>query len=242
MSAVLFGSISSMADTSELQRDAFNRAFAAHGLDWRWDRDQYRAMLDSSGGANRIAEYAASRGESVDAQAVHETKSALFQESLATAAVDPRSGVVETIRAAKDRGWKVGLVTSTSHANVVALLDSLAPPIRPDDFDVVVDSTGGPLPPAPPPPSRPDDSAGGVDSDSVAQPKPEPEAYTVAVTRLAEDPGACVAVEDNLGGVRSARAAGVPCVAFPNVNTAGHDFGDARVVERLDLDSLAPTS
>jgi hypothetical protein len=34
MSAILFGSISTLADTSELQRRAFNEAFSAHGLDW----------------------------------------------------------------------------------------------------------------------------------------------------------------------------------------------------------------
>ena len=39
MPAILFGSISTVADTSELQREAFNQAFAEHGLDWRWDRD-----------------------------------------------------------------------------------------------------------------------------------------------------------------------------------------------------------
>ena len=38
MSAILFGSISTLADTSELQRRAFNEAFEAHGLDWNWSR------------------------------------------------------------------------------------------------------------------------------------------------------------------------------------------------------------
>ena len=33
MSSVLFGSISTVADTSEVQRQAFNRAFAEHGLE-----------------------------------------------------------------------------------------------------------------------------------------------------------------------------------------------------------------
>jgi hypothetical protein len=54
MSAVLFGSISTLADTSELQRRAFNEAFVASGLDWNWSRDDYTAMLDSNGGAERI--------------------------------------------------------------------------------------------------------------------------------------------------------------------------------------------
>jgi len=218
MSAVLFGSICSVADTSELQRDAFNRAFAAHGLGWRWDRDQYRDMLDTSGGRNRIAEHARSLGQVVDAQAVHDTKSTLFQQSLSTARLSPRPGVVDTIKAARAKGWKVGLVTSTSHANVVALLDSLAPAVQADDFDVV------------------------VDADSVARPKPEPDAYIFAVGSLSQQPGECVAVEDNLGGVHAARSADVPCVAFPNENTAGHDFGGTRVVERLDFEDLTSAS
>lgn len=218
MPAVLFGSISTVADTSELQRDAFNRAFAAHGLDWHWEREDYRALLEASGGADRVAGYARARDQQVDAAAVHATKSQLFRESLAAAHLDPRPGVRDTIAAARERGWSVGLVTTTSPANVAALLDALAPAIGASDFDVI------------------------LDADSVARPKPDPDAYAAALERLAVQPGACVAVEDNRGGVAAAAAAGVPCVAFPNANTAGHDFGDARVVERLDLADLAPAA
>ena len=73
MSAVLFGSISTIADTSELQRRAFNEAFASHGLDWEWSRDDYVSMLGSNGGAQRVADFASGRGEDVDAKAVHAT-------------------------------------------------------------------------------------------------------------------------------------------------------------------------
>ncbi|MET0929093.1 MAG: hypothetical protein ABWX74_06215, partial [Aeromicrobium sp.] len=82
MSAILFGSISTLADTSELQRRAFNEAFSAHGLDWTWERDDYVGMLGSNGGAGRIAEYATSKGVDVDADAVHATKSQIFQDLL----------------------------------------------------------------------------------------------------------------------------------------------------------------
>ena len=82
MSAILFGSISTLADTSELQRQAFNDAFEAYGLDWEWSRDDYASMLGSNGGAQRIEDYAASRGVDVDAAAVHAKKSEIFQELL----------------------------------------------------------------------------------------------------------------------------------------------------------------
>jgi HAD superfamily hydrolase (TIGR01509 family) len=203
MSALLLGSISTVADTSELQRQAFNEAFEAHGLDWRWDRDDYRAMLTTSGGQDRIAGYAKSRGEDVDAQAVHETKSKIFRDRLASAGLAPRPGVADTIKAAKDHGWKIGLVTTTSPDNVAALLDRLHPQVGDQDFDVIVDSA------------------------RVDSPKPDPAAYLFALQALNEAPGDCVAVEDNVDGVLAAIAAGVPCVAFPNENTSQHDFSAA---------------
>lgn len=213
MTAILFGSISTLADTSELQRAAFNEAFAQHGLDWQWDRDDYRLMLDGNGGAARIAEYARVRGVEVDAEAVHATKSAIFQKSLVGAA-SPRPGVVETIEAAKAAGTKLGFVTTTSAENIDALLEALAPGVQRSDFAVV------------------------VSSDDVEQTKPAPDAYVYALGVLDEEPSSSVAIEDNPGGARSATAAGVHAVAFPNENTVATDFGDIDKTDRLDHDSL----
>lgn len=219
MPALLLGSISTIADTSELQRQAFNQAFAEHGLDWRWDQDEYRAMLSRSGGQARIAEYAQSRGQTVGAKAIHATKSRIFQDSLAKGGLTPRAGVVDSIRRVKSDGWKVGLVTTTSPANVAALLSALSPRLGAADFDVIVDSS------------------------SVERPKPDKAAYTFALERLGEVPDGCIAVEDNVGGVRAAVAAGVTCIAFPNENTAGGDFSAAqRRVDRLDAAELLEMS
>ena len=52
-------------------------------------------------------------------------------------------------------------------------------------------------------------------------------------------PQSCVAIEDNVGGLNAAQAAGVTCVAFPNSNTAAHDFGAATRVDRLDFTELS---
>ncbi len=208
MSAILFGSISTIADTSELQREAFNEAFAEHGLDWHWDRDKYLSMLEHSGGANRIADYARSLGQDVDAAAVHQSKSRIFQERLAEADVRPRPGVVDTIKSAKSQRLKVALVTTTSEQNIGSLIQALSPAIERAHFDIIVNSA------------------------SVEQPKPDKAAYSFALTSLDEDAQDCVAVEDNVEGVEAAAAAGVKVVAFPNENTTGHDF--ARAERRVD--------
>lgn len=222
MPTILFGSISTVADTSELQRDAFNRAFSEHGLAWRWERDDYRATLDSNGGEARIAAYAADRGEDVDAAAVHATKSKLFQEGLGSSGISPREGVVETIAAAKADGARVGLVTTTSRDNIAALLDALAPALDANAFDLVVDAS------------------------DVDEPKPDPAAYTYALDKLGVDASDVVAIEDNPGGVESADEAGVVVVAFPNQNTEGLDFAAAvEEIDRVDYDylkTLLPTA
>jgi len=215
MSAILFGSISTLVDTSELQRRAFNEAFEAHGLDWNWSRDDYTAMLDSSGGAQRIADYAQARGDDVDAAAVHETKSKIFQELLGTVALKARPGVIETVQEAKRRNLKLGFVTTTSPDNISALLAALAPDIGVETFDII------------------------VNRDAVDEPKPDAAAYVFALDQLGEKPHAAVAIEDNVGGVAAAAAASVTCIAFPNENTIDGDFrAAAETVDVLDADRV----
>ncbi len=215
MTALLLGSISTVADTSEIQRDAFNRAFAQHGLDWEWGQEEYRGLLQGNGGKDRVADYARERGQDVDAQAVHATKSELYQAALAEADIAPRDGVVETIRQAQEAGTKVALVTTTSRDNIDALGRALAAHLDLSGLDLVVDAS------------------------QVESSKPDPAAYRYALQQLGEEPGTCVAIEDNVGGIQAANAAGVASVAFPNENTAGHDFSAAAGrLEQLTLVDL----
>lgn len=213
MSTILFGSIGTLAETSEMQRQAYNDAFAEHGLDWSWERAEYQKLLPQSGGRDRVADYATERGESVDADAVHQTKSRLYQQALRAAPVQARPGVVDTIRRAKAEGLKLALVTTTSPENIEALTGALVD-VQQSDFDVIVDVT------------------------KVQTSKPDKAPYVWALGQLNQQPGDCVAVEDNAYGVRAAKAAGVPVIAFPGANTAGHDFGDAEQVQHVDFSAL----
>ncbi|WP_208454489.1 HAD-IA family hydrolase [Jannaschia marina] len=212
MQALLLGSIGVLSDTSELQREAFNTAFERHGLDWSWDRDAYREMLTASGGTARIAVQATEAGVEIDAAAVHATKSALFQEMLAQGRATLRPGVRAAMDLARGKGARLGFVTTTGRDNVDALLAALD--IPPAEFDLIT--------------SR----------DDVTEGKPAPEVYHLACERLDVSRTACVAVEDNVDGARAANAAGIPCLVWPNANTAGHDFGDLPRVGDSLLDAL----
>ncbi|WGH79410.1 HAD family hydrolase [Jannaschia ovalis] len=206
MKALFLGSIGTLSDTSELQREAFNAAFREHGLDWHWDRDAYRDMLRVAGGRRRIEAQAEAEGVEVDATAVHATKSRLFQEMLDAGRAEARPGIRELIETARDDGMLLGLVTTTSKGNVNALLGGLD--LSPDSFDVV------------------------VTRDNVTEPKPDPECYAHAAGALGAETKACIAIEDNADGVRAALAAGTTCYAWPNENTTDHDFSGATMAGR----------
>jgi HAD superfamily hydrolase (TIGR01509 family) len=213
MTAVLFGSIGALADTSELQRAAFNRAFAELDVPWHWDRDEYARLLRSSGGRQRVEDYAAAQGDVVDAAAIHRRKSELFQARLQQDGATARPGVPETIVRAHQAGCRVALVTTTSPQNIAAIAAALSAELDLSEFDLLIDRT------------------------DVAQPKPAPDAYQLALGQLGETAGECVAIEDNPGGVAAAAAAGVACVAFPTENNAANDFDQARIrVDALSFD------
>lgn len=75
-----------------------------------------------------------------------------------------------------------------------------------------------------------------VTGDDVERGKPDPEIYLAAARKLDVSPGQCLALEDAPHGVRSAKAAGMTCIAVPNEMTRaipGLDEAD------LVLESLA---
>jgi HAD superfamily hydrolase (TIGR01509 family) len=71
--------------------------------------------------------------------------------------------------------------------------------------------------------------------DDVAAVKPSPDLYLAALECLGVAANEAVAIEDSPNGIASAKAAGMWCVAVPNVITAGLDLSRADVV----LKSLA---
>ena len=56
-----------------------------------------------------------------------------------------------------------------------------------------------------------------VTRDDVANPKPHPEPYLVAASRIGVRPEHCLAVEDSHSGVRAAHAAGMQTIMVPDL-------------------------
>lgn len=73
-----------------------------------------------------------------------------------------------------------------------------------------------------------------VSGDSVANGKPHPDIYVHTAETLGTTPAECVAIEDSINGLRSAKGAGMYCIAVPDKRLAPAQFKDADVI----LDSL----
>ena len=98
-------------------------------------------------------------------------------------------GAVEAVRSLDDAGLALGVASSSNRELIDAVLRRL-------ELDGVFPVT--------------------VSSEEVARGKPAPDVYLEAARRLGVEPQRCLAVEDSTNGIRSARAAGMRVVAFPN--------------------------
>ena len=79
-----------------------------------------------------------------------------------------------------------------------------------------------------------------VSSEEVARGKPAPDVYLEAARRLGADPGECVAVEDSHNGIRSAKAAGMACIAIPNAHFPPGDAVDEADLVLGSIEELVP--
>lgn len=216
--ALLFDVDGTLADTEELHRRAFNAAFRGAGLDWSWNPDTYRALLEVTGGKERLAHWLDSlalRPRERERLArripeIHADKTRAFALQLEGGAIRLRTGIARLVREAHAAGLRLAIASTTTAANVGAILARGFGEGGAALFDVI--ATG----------------------DVVPSKKPAPDIYHLVLRRLALPPQDCVAFEDSEAGVVAAAAAGVPTVAVPGTWTRHHDLRAASLV----IDSL----
>tara|TARA_Y100000741_G_scaffold206803_1_gene157395 strand:+ start:2727 stop:3383 length:657 start_codon:yes stop_codon:yes gene_type:complete len=190
---LLFGSIGTLIETSELQRESFNEAFKEAGLDWYWDQEDYRLMLKQSGGTKRVEDYAEKNNTIVQASKIRERKTQIFNQKLLTEKINPRDGVIEVIDFAKDNKIQLGFVTSTTKDNINSVFLALKDHLKEEDFDFVGNNT------------------------MIENVKPNSEIYLKAIKILNSNPNSCIAIEDSRESALSAHNAKISCIAFPGL-------------------------
>jgi HAD superfamily hydrolase (TIGR01509 family) len=203
---------------AESERDghlqAFNHAFEAMGLPWRWSEERYGELLRITGGRERMMADMAQRsdapGNSGDrerlARELHAIKNKRYAELVGQGQLPLRPGVRELLDEATAAGIRQAITTTTSRSNVQALLSAQLGRHWADRFDTV------------------------LCGEDVQRKKPDPEVFHLALKQMSLSPVQALALEDSPGGVVAARAAGVQVVVTRSVF-----FADAPVEDALAI-------
>jgi HAD superfamily hydrolase (TIGR01509 family) len=200
LKALIFDLDGTLADTEETHRQAFNAAFIELGLWWDWSPPQYRELLRVSGGKERLVHYIgtlqvpqAERARLLEmVPGLHATKTRIYTELIERGERPFRPGVLELLTAARAEGLRLAIASTTTSANVSALLRVNLRGSPQIAFDAV------------------------VCGDMVPQKKPAPDIYRLALANLRLAPESCIAFEDSPNGVRAAAAAGLVTVLTPS--------------------------
>lgn len=213
---VLFDVDGTIAETEgHAHLPAFNQALEEAGLPWRWTTADYKRLLKTTGGFERLLRFAAESGHDAEAlreqlAQVHKNKNRHFAAIMASGAVAPRAGFRELVMhlARLNLGW--GVVTTTSRGNWDALWTYSLAPLGLPAPDVI------------------------VCGEDVAAKKPDPEAYLLALKRLDMTATQCCAIEDSRNGLLAARAADLEVAIVRSEFFADENFDEAtQVVEEL---------
>jgi HAD superfamily hydrolase (TIGR01509 family) len=209
LSAILWDVDGTLAETEhDGHLTAFNQAFAALEVPWRWSDERYGELLAVAGGRERLLHdmqsqpHAPAGGQECRALAerIHGLKNSLYASIVARGALPLRDGVRELLQDCAQAAVRLGVVTTTSRSNVEALLSTHLGRDWQSGFATV------------------------ICAEEAPKKKPNPQAYLLALEALRLKPAETVAMEDAPAGVAAAQAACVPVIV-----TRSHYFNSSPV-------------
>lgn len=222
--AIIFDVDGTLADTEDGHRQSFNKAFADSGLDWHWDVLMYDKLLRVTGGKERIkyfiSEFLSNFEKPADyenfVKSLHAVKTQHYTTMLGEGLIPLRPGIKQLIQEAHAAGITLAIATTTTPANVSALLE------------VGLGKDWGKY-----------FAANGC-GDIVPHKKPAPDIYFWVLDKLGLAATECIALEDSENGLRASLAAGIKTFVTINHYTRKQDFtGAAAVLDDLsNLDNF----
>ena len=208
--AIIFGSIGTVLETSDIQRKSFNKAFKKFGLNWYWSKNEYKKLLEKSGGENRLSNYAKIKNIRINTLKLRNLKTKFFNNYLKRNELKPRAGVINVIKFCKKNNIKLGFASSTSINNINSIFFALKNTIKKKDFDFI------------------------GNSKLVSKKKPYPDIYKVALKKFDINSSECLAIEDTEESMKSALSAKIICIAFPGKLHEKEKFkGSYKITKKL---------
>jgi HAD superfamily hydrolase (TIGR01509 family) len=211
---LIFDVDGTLADTEEAHRRAFNEAFEQSDIDWNWSRPQYAHLLQTAGGKERLGAHIATLTlTSAERQAlvarieeIHQVKTHAYTRMVLAGEVPLRDGVLRLLDEAARLRIRVSIASTTTYANIEALLRNQLGIHALDRFAVIGAAAEAP------------------------HKKPAPDIYHYVLRELGAHAAECVAIEDSANGLRAAKAAGLFTVVTPSYWTRTEDFSAADLV------------
>ena len=190
LKAVFFGSIGTVAETSEIQRRSYNLAFNRLNIDCYWNVANYCEMLKVPGGKDRIRNFTIPNISEEDVDKIHNLKEEIYAELIEQEDVS-RIEFVEVFHHSKASDLKVGLITTTSEKNINSLSKALEDKVNFNDFDIITTS-----------------------KDCIT-PKPSPEIYQNALRKIGVSPNEAIAIEDTQVNLDASMSANINSILYP---------------------------
>ncbi len=204
-------------DTEPFHFEAFRRTLRPIGIELP---DDYIFRLVGDPVRKNFEDIARDFNQNLDVDRYIQLREKAYLDILTSEPFGAKPGVWSMIDFAKTAGWKVGLCTSSPKHQVQFLINKI---IRHDGKHH--------------PPDRLFDAM--VTVEDVRHTKPHPQPYLLCVERLQIPSAQCLAVEDSLPGIQSAKAAGCACIGLRDFYNHHLDFSLADgTVESLEDISL----
>jgi HAD superfamily hydrolase (TIGR01509 family) len=223
LDAILWDMDGVLAETErDAHRVAFNQVFDSENLNTDWDVESYGKLLEVGGGKERMTAHWNAVGwpdslkeldDATKQQKVkefHLQKTDLFNDLIGQGVVPLRPGVERLIDEAMAAGKTLAVCSTSNEKAVTNLVKILLGETRASEMTIFA-------------------------GDIVANKKPAPDVYNLAVDTLELDKSRCLIVEDSGIGWGAAKAAGIACIVTKSVYTAHEDFTGANLVV-TDLD------
>lgn len=216
LSTLIFDVDGTIAETErDGHRVAFNQAFAAVGLDWRWSVALYGKLLMVPGGKERIAYYwqqyqpqfklpsESSQAAAAWIAGMHQRKTHYYRDRITQGLIPLRPGVKRLMLEARAAGIRLAIATTSALPNAMALIEKS---LDPNWFEVI--------------------AAG----DIVPEKKPAPDIYNYVLQQMQLAPEDCLVFEDSEPGLKASNQAGLRTVVTVHNYTQTQDFSTAQLV------------
>jgi HAD superfamily hydrolase (TIGR01509 family) len=218
MPALIFDCDGVLADTERFGHlPAFNQTFREFGLPVQWSDEDYARKVLIGGGKERMASLLTAdfvsqaqlpmdSAAQVDLVAAwHHRKTEIYTGLIASGALPARPGIPRIVNEALAAGYTLAVASTSAEASVRAVLEHVVGATLAQGFHVFA-------------------------GDAVAEKKPAPDIYLLALDQLDVLADDAVVIEDSANGLRAALAAGIPTVVTVSGYTRGEDFAGASLV------------